>query len=285
MAEHTERTVLNALRKRHAPKSGGNGPEWAYVEHVRSAAGFNAKRTLDAIGLGLWPSRGMELHGYEVKVSRADFRREINDPAKMDAFAHVLDRFWIVAPTGIVPRDELPATWGLLEVNAKGEVRQKVAAPLLSQERVAIPRTFLVPLMRAAGAGLDYTPDEKAIQEAEARGYEHGRKSAGRSGEQWEGMYHDSQERLKEHRETVLQIDRALGLSTAGHAYSAEDRAKRLTKVADAVRSAVNGDDQAERARAAVRRALHDVEDAKKSLARTSEWIAKEAGITLEGQS
>ncbi len=108
---HTEHSVLAALRKRYEKRANAN-PEWMFLDHVRNRAGHDATRTLDAMALGLWPSRGMELQGFEVKVSLADFRRELETPEKMDAFAHVLDRFWIVAPAGVVPVAEIPATWG-----------------------------------------------------------------------------------------------------------------------------------------------------------------------------
>jgi len=116
--KHTEASVLALLRKRHAAKN-GNGPEWADVEKVRDAPGFDAMRTADAMALGLWKSGGHELHGFEVKVSRSDWRRELADPAKAEGWCEIVDRWWIVAPRGVVPRDELPATGGLLETGAR----------------------------------------------------------------------------------------------------------------------------------------------------------------------
>lgn len=275
---HTERTVLNALRARHAAKK-GNGPEWAYIEHVRNAAGFDAQRTLDAMALHLWPSRGMELHGYEVKISRADFRRELADPAKMDAFASVLDRFWIVAPIGIVPAEEVPAAWGLLEVTNTQTIRQKIAAPLLTEKRAPIPRTMLVPILRAAGTELDYTPDAKAIKEAEARGREAGVAQAEREGQDWRRMYEGQIETLAEAREQVRAIEEALGVPLNGHAYRPEDRAARLRAISDAVKAAVNGEDMADRARSAVDGALAYVRRTIVLLERQADRIAREAGV------
>jgi hypothetical protein len=100
--KHTEASVLALLRKRHA------------------APGFDAMRTAAAMALGLWKSRGHELHGFEVKVNRSDWRSELADPAKAEGWCEIVDRWWIVAPRGVVPRDELPATGGLLETGARG---------------------------------------------------------------------------------------------------------------------------------------------------------------------
>lgn len=275
---HTERTVLDALRSRHAPKErGGNGPEWAFVEHVRNAAGFNANRTIDAMALGLWPSRGMELQGYEVKVSRADFRREIADPAKMDAFAHVLDRFWIVAPKGIVPANELPSTWGLLEVADDGvSIRQKVAAPLLTESRAPIPRTMLVPLMRAAGAVVKSRPED--MQAEYTRGFTDGKVSTIRAGKDWQRMYEEQNERLNELRDAVREIDTALGTSLS-YGHGRASRAEELARISGAVKLAVNGDSAGDRATEAIRRSFQQLSFARDALDRAQTYIEANTGV------
>ena len=103
--------LLSLLRSRYA-KRAANGPTWAFIEQVRNAAGFNATRTADAIAMALWPSRGLELHGFEIKVSRSDWLRELKDPSK--AVVELVDRWWIVAPESVVHPSELLPSWGLL---------------------------------------------------------------------------------------------------------------------------------------------------------------------------
>lgn len=152
----TEGDVLAMLARRYAQRS-GNGPAWAFVPHVRNAAGFNASRTCDAMALGLWPSKDLELHGHEIKCSRADWLRELRDPSKADAFRRYCDRWWLVATPGVVRVDEdlegpgeLPWGWGLLVVYGS-TVRCVVEAPKLSAE--PLPRTFFVAFTRAAIRG------------------------------------------------------------------------------------------------------------------------------------
>lgn len=283
MTGHTERTILDALAKRHAVKRGGNGPEWAYMEHVRNQAGFYAERTLDAMALHLWPSRGMELHGFEVKTSKADFRRELADVEKMDAFAHILDRFWIVAPTGIVPADELPASWGLLEVTDRGAIRQKVAAPLLTEKRADIKRSMLVPLLRAAGAALGMTPDEAAVVKARNEGFDSGVKSAGQSAEQYKRMYDSQLEENRKMREQVRAIEDALGQRLTGSYF--QDAEAHLKSVAAAVKVAVAGDNAVRTAERSVRQALTTLQRTQDSLAQSARYITRETGVTLEEES
>lgn len=160
----TEAAVLDLIERHYArPGNGGSG-EYAVLRQVRNAAGFSATRTFDAVVIGLWPSRGHELHVIEVKVSRSDWLRELRDPKKADDAASIADRFSVCAPKGVVKREELPATWGLLEVMTGpdgSKLRVARAAPLLHDPehvKAPIPRGLLVAMLRAAGAVPDPEP-------------------------------------------------------------------------------------------------------------------------------
>lgn len=143
----TERDVLDALGAHYLQH--GNGPRYVHAEHVRSHAGFDARRTADLIAMDLWPSKGLALIGHEVKVSRSDWLAELHDPSKADEFRRYMDRWYLVAPPGVV-RDDLPDGWGLMLV-AYGQrgwsVRVHRPAPKLAPEPV--PKTMLASLLRA----------------------------------------------------------------------------------------------------------------------------------------
>lgn len=139
----TTANLREALRKRYAL------PEWVMVEEVRDAAGFESKRSADAIAMCMWPSRGLEIHGFELKASRSDWLRELKNPAKAEAIAAYCDRWWIVAMPACVKTEELPVGWGLLELKANGLATVK-AAP--SREDVKpLTRTFVAAMMRRVG--------------------------------------------------------------------------------------------------------------------------------------
>lgn len=139
--------VITALRIHY-------GDGFRLVEQVADHTGFRASRWLDAMAFGLWPSRGLEIHGIEVKVSRSDFRRELEKPAKADATAARCDRFWIAAPAGIVDPlhlESLAPTWGLLEIAedraGKRTVRTTKKAERIEQQK-PIDRDFLAAVLR-----------------------------------------------------------------------------------------------------------------------------------------
>lgn len=142
-----------------------NSQAFAILTEVNEYVGGTG-RWADAIGMSLWKSRGVELHGYEIKVSRTDWLREMKNPQKADAVCKYCDRWWIVAgETGIVKDGELPETWGLMEPHG-ATLRTIVKAPLLSP--VPIDRAFLASIFRRAA---EQSADAEAITAASHEGY------------------------------------------------------------------------------------------------------------------
>lgn len=142
----TERHMLDLLGRRYT-KLVGNGDRWVRAEHVRSHAGFDARRTADFIAMDLWPSKGLALHGHEVKVSRGDWLTELADPTKADEFRRYMDRWWLVVPDPAIVRGDLPDGWGLMVRRGPG-LAVAVPAPKLTPE--PMPRTMQACLLRAA---------------------------------------------------------------------------------------------------------------------------------------
>jgi hypothetical protein len=150
-----------------------SAPGYAVLHEVRNATGYSGvTRTADALVMSLWPSRGLELMGIEIKVTRGDWLRELADPAKAEAIQRYCDRWWLcVSDEGIVAPGELPATWGLLTYR-RGRLEAKVEAPKLTAQ--PMDRKFLAGILRNVAVG--YVPSseldrlvEKRAQEAAAR--------------------------------------------------------------------------------------------------------------------
>lgn len=134
--------VKAALRARFC------GPEWALFFEVADATGARHRRWADAVAINLFPSRGLEIHGFEVKVSRSDWLRELKNPEKSVPVQQYCDRWWIVAPAATIAPGELPPTWGQFEAQAAGKIRQIVAAPKLTAKPVT--REFVAAMLRRA---------------------------------------------------------------------------------------------------------------------------------------
>lgn len=148
-----------ALRDRYA------GEAWAFLTEVPNGTGSAKSRSADAMAMSLWPSRGLELHGIEIKVSRADWLKELRDPAKAEDFANYTDRWWLaIGDADIVKDGELPPTWGLL-IPKGNKLVQKVAAPKLNT--IEIDRCFMAGLLRRATEQLVSKDEQREALRAE----------------------------------------------------------------------------------------------------------------------
>lgn len=157
-------SVIEALYKRFPVK------EYVVLTEVRDAAGHAARRSADAIAMGLWPSRGIELHGIEVKQGRADWLKEVKNPQKAENIFQYCDRFWLLAMEEMVvfSAEEIPRTWGYMQlVGSKLQIIKE--APLLSAKPIS--KTFLAALLKRATEGMIHpgTINDK-LKEAQAEG-------------------------------------------------------------------------------------------------------------------
>lgn len=125
------RAILDALRKRHEYQANGLSKAWIYVEEVRVSTGFFPLRRsdmdpviraasdqrIDAFALHTWPSKKYRRVAYEVKASRSDLLRELDQPEKCAVALALSNEFFLVAPTDILIggiTDDFPETWGIM---------------------------------------------------------------------------------------------------------------------------------------------------------------------------
>lgn len=132
-------------------------PSYAYLPEVRSHTGFTkTTRTADALAMSLWPTRGLDLIGFELKTSRSDWLCELKTPCKADEIAQYCDFWYLVAgDESVVIKDEIPKTWGLLVVQ-KGKLREVKEAERLPS--VPLTKQFLAAILRKATSFV--MPDE-----------------------------------------------------------------------------------------------------------------------------
>lgn len=150
--------IRHALMKHYAP------PGWRLFFEVSNETGARARRWIDALACGIWPSNGYEFIGIEIKVSRADWQREVADPAKAQELMRFCNRWYLAAPKGLIKPDELPASWGLLSY-ADGKVRAEVKAPRLQPEPLDLG--FVMSVLRHSNA-IDPELVQKIVAERDA---------------------------------------------------------------------------------------------------------------------
>lgn len=147
-------------------------PEAEILFDVRNDAGFSATRSCDALAMGLWPSTGCALQGFEIKVSRSDWLRELKDGGKSEAFMPFVDFWWLVAPREIVTDDELPPTWGLLAPSS-GDTLKVLRPATRRANPLPIPRGMLAAMVKRSSTAV---ARQYAIDAAYQRGVEEGKR-------------------------------------------------------------------------------------------------------------
>ena len=183
MSQWNEAMVAAVLQKKWGK------PEYAFLRQVRNTTGYGPRiRTADAIAMGLWPSRGLYLHGFEIKVSRSDWAHELKQPAKAEEMARYCHFWWLAVPDGSIVQDgELPNPWGLVEVGS-GTPKILKQAPFTEHPQAPTLSLF-ASLMRNVAEGDAAIADvrtlmAKELRAAEAKGREEGERFAKANGDQ-----------------------------------------------------------------------------------------------------
>jgi hypothetical protein len=148
--------VKAAIAAMHAP------PSHQTFFEVSNATGYGIKSYADAISMGVWPSTGNEIHGFEVKVSRSDFLSEMKNPEKAMPIMQYCHRWSLVCPAQMVKLDEVPATWGVYWCK-DGALKKARQARLLEAKPLTV--AFVASLVRRAGE-VDTAVVSKAVNDA-----------------------------------------------------------------------------------------------------------------------
>lgn len=164
--------VKAAIRAKHQP------PDWLVAFEVQVVGRGTRLQFADAVAIDLRQSAGHAVHGFEVKVSRADWLREVADPGKAKAARSHCDHWWIVAGADdIVKADELPPGVGLLVADPAG-LRLVVPAGIGDAWRQGFHRAFLAAVLRRSDPMEPRAYWEGQVRQAERKGYAKGRSEA-----------------------------------------------------------------------------------------------------------
>ncbi len=182
----TEEVILKALAG--GGYTMGNSPwdpfkGWMVLPHVRCQTGYGESRawcdiktrkfrrrytdaTIDALAFNAWPSQGHQIHGLEIKLSRADWLRELRDPVKTEIMRRQVDKLYVLAPPGVVcPKKDagiLGTQWGHYEISIVPQPThrewplhqrlrfyRKHNCKLWGSAGVELPRSFVGAILRA----------------------------------------------------------------------------------------------------------------------------------------
>lgn len=217
--------IMAALAKRYAP------PSWALLSQVGSGTGWARGRYADALALGLWPSRGLDLHGFEVKAFRGDWLRELKRPEKADEIAVYCDFWWLVAAPGVIDleRDPIPQPWGVLVLNGRGLVQMR--KPERNAKALPLDKDIVAAIFRRASE--DMTPRSSIAEQIDAA-REAGHESGKADAERGEGAATRDLARL---RENVAAFESESGVRIDSYSGGSVGRLFRAAQNIEAARS------------------------------------------------
>lgn len=159
----TANEVLDSIEQLHSAAPNG-AIEWAFAREVPTSTGGHRQR-IDAIAFNCWRSKRYVVRAYEVKVSRADFRKELTQPGKSADARRLCHEFAFACPKGMVDRGEIPEWAGLVEVDHRGRAVTRIRPP--RTDRDEWPATFLASVIRSCQRTA--WVDKAAAQEAARR--------------------------------------------------------------------------------------------------------------------
>lgn len=219
--------IVEALRKRYP------GNAYALITELRNKTGWGggkSERYADAIVMSCWPSRGLDIDGFEFKVSRSDWLNELKHPEKAEAFVQYCSRWWMVeGEKGIVKDGELPKTWGLMTM-VEDKLKITVQAPELKHQKEP-DRAFVASILRSF---VNQSVTQTQLTKARDAGYQDGMKRGEEfNAKELEHLKKRLERIEKDHQQVIDDFERTSGVRiaqyNAGH-------------IGDAVRRVMNGE-------------------------------------------
>lgn len=118
-----------------------NSPAGAGAIYLTEVTAPETNRRADAVHIGLWQSRGAgRIDVCELKTSRSDFLRELDQPAKAEAWWPYSTAFWLVVPhVSIAGPEDMPPGWGLMVPSGRGRRFKVLVKPEERTPRIDVP--------------------------------------------------------------------------------------------------------------------------------------------------
>ena len=104
--------LVKLIRQRYPINRPNGFQSHVVLEQVPDGTGVYQGRWIDLVVFSLWESKGLTRSAFEVKVSRSDFLRELQNPMKHKWALECFHEFWFVAPPDVIQLEELPVNVG-----------------------------------------------------------------------------------------------------------------------------------------------------------------------------
>ena len=153
--------------------------EWVIAGEVQRTTGWSDRR-YDFVAMNCYPSSGYKIEVVEIKISKPDLRRELEEPEKHNVIFEQIDYYSLAAPAEIIDMSIIPPKWGVYAVKDGKLITKRKPLALHDDADRSIKRSFAASFLRAAiSQNLEKKTLAKALQEKFDAGYEQGKASCG----------------------------------------------------------------------------------------------------------
>ncbi len=159
-----------------------------FLTELGDTAGFGARRRCDAFVYNIFSNEyGYGGQGFEIKVSRTDLDKELQDPSKWEEIGQYCNRWWLVVGDKKIldgNLDRLPTQWGIMYPTP---TRLKVYRPASELNPVPYTPDFVAAIfcryMKQQERIYQKSDEKKRMRAEYDRGYEIGKQYNGDSSE------------------------------------------------------------------------------------------------------
>jgi hypothetical protein len=122
--------ILQRIVNKYEESSGAG--QWIVLPEFRFSTGFSdyAERRIDVYVINTRPSERHARIAFEIKVTLADFKRELAEPMKRKPALYISNQFFFVTPPALIAPALIPPEAGLIETTGSDEWKVVLPAPL-----------------------------------------------------------------------------------------------------------------------------------------------------------
>lgn len=179
----TAKDILFLLRQKYL-----DSREWVVASEVQRTTGASDRR-YDFVALNCYASQNYKVEVVEIKVSKADLRRELEEPEKHNVLFDDIDYYSLAAPDKVIDLDIIPKKWGVYAVVDGKLVTRRRPLALHDEPRKTLPRSFAASFLRAAKAqNLERSLLADERQKGLEEGYARAKREFGQMADSWEQL-------------------------------------------------------------------------------------------------
>lgn len=210
----TAKDILSLLRQKYL-----DSREWVVASEVQRTTGASDRR-YDFVALNCYASNNYKVEVVEIKVSKADLRRELEEPEKHNVLFDDIDYYSLAAPDKVIDLSITPKRWGVYAVVDGQLVTRRRPLALHDEPRKTLSRSFAASFLRAAKAqSLERSLLVDERQKGFDEGYARGKREFGQMADSWEQF-----KKLQDENFRLSNTLWALGV----HGYPSEGAKSRL---------------------------------------------------------